>query len=812
MRLKRLSQTLPLMTGAILALVASAEAKLVPQHVESYFVRPNVAQPLVWNREGDAPSGEVAYVIRDYAGKTVRDGHAAVAADGTLTLPVQLSAGFYDVEFPAVKQSFGVMAIEPFAGKRDPIFGMDSALSWLELRPEQRESLIKILARSGVSMSRERLNIGALNPQADTWDWNTNRNYESIRKSYGAAGVPVLEMMYGMPSRTADKGDRYPQQLTEISKIWEQISRRFSSSWGAVEVWNEPDLIALPADQYVPLAKVAAYAQYRAGVSAPIVGGVFSGYIPGAYQDVCAANGMLENVDAVSFHLYEDAPEIEAMTVLYRKWLAKNNREGMPIWLTECGRPWTIGPDRAPQGEDAKTALEIAMKAAEARAVGIGVYCPFVYVFYEEAGAKNFGMMGREVTPLRSMASYAFGVQMLAHHEYLGDLKEPIAGVRLARVFGQGTSRVVVLYTGKVNADATVKLPFDGQRILGADGRVLSAANGEIPISDGMVYVVADAAKVDPHLNKQTRAAELLAMSRQKQPARGEPSPIVLQHVQKNLKSRVSSRRYLIDGPTAQDLSITVRVQNLSNQSQTVTPTLQLPGAQAGTAGQSYPQNAVEVGAGESRELTWQVNARDVLDPTELRFVRVTAKVANGPAVSPLAIPLTMEADLATHLARHPIKIPLVFDRLESWRQNIAPKGTCTFAAADGVWSMSVDFGESGVRWSYPRLALSQKIDPSVCTGVLVRARIANPARNVAMMVFEKGRATFWVNEIMPADGQWHVVFVPLDEFTPMNGHPDMQNAVFRPERVEDISVGCSSNTPTNKLEISDLLLVGRKK
>jgi hypothetical protein len=49
-------------------------------------------------------------------------------------------------------------------------------------------------------------------------------------------------------------------------------------------------------------------------------------------------------------------------------------------------------------------------------------YFPFVYPYYEE-NTSNFGMLDRRATPLRSLASYAQLIRVLARHRYLGDLR-----------------------------------------------------------------------------------------------------------------------------------------------------------------------------------------------------------------------------------------------------------------------------------------------------------------------------------------------------------------------------------------------------
>ena len=122
----------------------------------------------------------------------------------------------------------------------------------------------------------------------------------------------------------------------------------------------------------------------------------------------------------------------------------------MPLWITECGRPWSRGPDRPPIAEDQTSALDIVMKGVEARACGVARYFPFVYPFYEE-NSNNFGMTDRRGTPLRSLAAYAQMIRVLANQRYLGDLRQNEPGISRARVFGDDHQTIAVLYSGKAS-------------------------------------------------------------------------------------------------------------------------------------------------------------------------------------------------------------------------------------------------------------------------------------------------------------------------------------------------------------------------
>ncbi|UKI29750.1 MAG: hypothetical protein L6W00_17035 [Lentisphaeria bacterium] len=125
----------------------------------------------------------------------------------------------------------------------------------------------------------------------------------------------------------------------------------------------------------------------------------------------------------------------------YRSYLKKVGKGGMPIWITESGKPWKRGnanPQRTyggPHGklraeadEDRVSARWITLKAVEAKAGGVAGYFPFTLRSFRE-GPNNFGMMDFQWTPHRSLAAYFFCAQILANCDYIGDLNRLPRGI-----------------------------------------------------------------------------------------------------------------------------------------------------------------------------------------------------------------------------------------------------------------------------------------------------------------------------------------------------------------------------------------------
>ena len=783
---------------------------LEPVDYAGCFVVPQEATALRWRASDPGPKKEIPYVIHDYWGHRIAEGTVLKEQDGTFTLKRIFPRGYAEIVFPESGQTFGLVSLEPHVGPADPFFCMDASLTWLEQDPVRRDGLVRIMARSGIAMARERFDA-PFGPAPGSYNWEAGgRKTGTMRNTYAEYHVPVLEILgSGKPKFGMVAGQTYPQNLPVVASEWTEVARHFDNVWAGAEVYNEPDLKTEPADQYAPMVKAFSYALAQAKSHAPLVTGVLATAPPGPYFDACAANGMLVDSDAVSFHAYDRAPDIENTVRRFRNWLKKSDVEAMPLWLSECGKPWVNGPGRPPQIQDAISACEISAMATEAMACGVTRYFPFVYVYYEE-GLKNFGMMGRDATPLRSMAAYAECIGALSGKEYLGDLKGLDAPVKLARVFGSaagGGERLVVLYTGSVDPKAAVSFPVPIQRIEGADGRVLALTGGKVPIPDGLTYVWMTPTDAAASLVANAGTATLSKIGRTPLPPKRLASPVILQFLAQDFPARVSTRRYLVSQESARALPIAVRVHNLSAAPLEVTPELTLPG------GAPEKKETVTVPARSFVDVVWKPDATKSLDLAQTRFVTVTAKSTAEIQPSPLAIPLAMEGTLEQHLATHKSQVALHITDLNRWRPNAASGKSNFSVTADGFWRMDSSFSSKQGNWSYPRFTLPAKLNPAVDYGFLIRARLTTPGRP-AIIARTDGEASghavsFWVPDIFPGDGQWHVAYLPFAEFKPGPGGAGNQNTRLDPASWKEIEIGMGSNGQENALEISHFLIVG---
>ncbi|MBI4976860.1 MAG: hypothetical protein HZC28_05225 [Spirochaetes bacterium] len=778
----------------------------IPQDITQFFITPEQPSKIVFSlKSGSMKPAGLAGTISDYLGANVGTETLAEEADGRYTLTVTLRRGFYELSFQSGER-FGVVSLEP-AREPDPFFGMDPVLTWIERRPAYRKLLVSVMSRCGIAIARERIAVGHIHSNLDSWDWNRNSQYEDLRGMYKEYRIPVLDVIHGAPEYNSGKkygqpNLQWPQHQPDAVAMYRKMIPHYAAVWGGAEIQNEPDFFQRPGSYYAVQVKTASYAFATSSSAAPVVSGVTAFIPPGEWFDTCGENGMLDDSDVFSFHSYRTAPETESLVERTRAWVKKYGHESIPLWHTECGWAWPAGPSRPEQKHDMQSALEISAKAAESRACGVARYFPYIMV-YQVLGKLNYGMMGQEVTPLRSMAAYAYCISALSGKDYAGDITGLHPSVRMARVFmdKKSDTATIVLYRGESTPGIAVPFPVIG--VTGIDGRTLIPENGLIPIPDGMCYVTARTADIAKTLTAETSAMRLYMLGKNPDVRKRRASPVVLQLVEDSFPSTPAATKYGISRETARALSLRVKVNNLSGRELSVKGLLQLP-----AGGGSFPAESAVVAPSGSTEISW--NAIDVskaVDISEIRFLKIAAEIMNDDASLPkpsvLALPVVMDGTLDEYLSRHRSKKELPVTDLSRWTKNIAGGGSCELEAASGIWTMHVRFPKGD--WSYPRFAVSGMLS-SGDNGLLIRARIAKGARWVRCTA-KTSAVDFWKTDLLPADGEWHVIYVPFTEFVAQGA--GNANTRLEAAGLQTIELGMISNVPENTFEISRLIVVG---
>jgi hypothetical protein len=596
-----------------------------------FYVEPDTRINLLWTESGPVSEEELTYDIVDYEGNFICKGIAVLnKEEKQISAELKLPQGYYEIIFKKMGyQSFGIVSIPKYEIERDSFWGIDGAFGYFPVgrKKDLRTSYFATLARCGVSMQRER--IGFTVDATEKGTVKCEGEGKGIRDDAASQGISILEdfCAYGDAKRGPNP---YPKTLSGMPKNWENLKNGFGKAWGGTEIWNEPDIFAggmIPGDCYMALLRSACYLADMSGAGKPIGGGVFNHVKKPAF-DTYAINGLLDNSDYFDYHDYYSPEKAEGLIWQYREWCREYGRPNVPFWMTEAGSGWTVGSSRPPKKEAAISASEIVAKAVECRACGNARHFPFMLIYFDE-NKTNWGMHGKENTPLRSMAAYATAVKNLSHSKYLGDLKTNDPQVKRARVFAKpkGDEAVIVVWTGKPAPKTAVNLGALPLKIEGIDGRTLPiGADGKVPVQDGLSFIFVKTSGITSILDRNTKAAELSRIASQNPGKRMTSSPLVLLPDTDAGQVTYSPRGYAPKDDASCTMS--AKLCNLSGAEKSYTLKAELPNGARLLDGNNLMKGSLT--AGGEKVLSWKMDLSKVLGGRK-KHVDVCVKSPDDP-------------------------------------------------------------------------------------------------------------------------------------------------------------------------------------
>lgn len=636
------------------ALESSAAVLLPVDAPQSLYVTAGESARLEWTTESGLAAREAEYEVIGFDGAKTGTGTASVE-NGRLRAELNLPVGFHEIVFPRLgKQTFGIVAVEKGAGEPDPFFGIDGAFGYFPVGKQAgvRAGYLRVLARCGISMQRERLGLSLSDIDAGVFRWSENAR--ALRAEAQTAGVSLLEHFCVTEQR---KPNPYPGDLSKLAATWREFASGLGGSCGGVEFWNEPDIFAgglMPGDTYSALLKGINY--LSAGRTYRLCGGVFNHITEPAFQTY-TLNGLLANSDVFAYHDYTPPEKTEQHLERFRLWCAQAGHGGIPFWMTEAGAGWKRGPARAPRQEDAAGALDVVTKAVECKACGNERHFPFLLVFYEE-NKTNWGMHDKHHTPQRSMAAYAACARILAGAEYTGDLRHGDRLLRRARVFRrQDGQMVVACYLWSPLPGKTARLGLTPLRLRGLDGRELPVNGDLLPLDEGLVYAYVKAGDIAGRIDEDTTAARLTAQTRAGRTPLPAASPLIIMPQVRQEQAGYSPKGYVAKNP--EDCTLHATLYNLGEREESFALELVAPeGVRIIAGGETLRGRigaggsvglalgvSIEKALGGGRPLDMVLRNREKPDcewglrfvPTE--FYRATRRVADvelSPQISPV--------------------------------------------------------------------------------------------------------------------------------------------------------------------------------
>ncbi|MCL2710978.1 MAG: hypothetical protein FWE95_08860 [Planctomycetaceae bacterium] len=785
-------------------------ATLTPLDVSQFAVTPKTESTFQWKTSEPVPMVQLRFTIVDAFGNATPVNGTATSDGDTVSVTLAFPQGYWEITFDALNERFGIVSL-PASEKWDTFFAIDGALSWLVRGDDLREGMIKLCKRTGIGMVRERFNFAGIAPADGRFNWHGGGNYDLLRETYKKHGIEVLECFHDVPPWMG-RIKVFPEDLLAFANATDKIAERWEHTWGGIELWNEPDIFFggdLPADQYLPLVKAYAYRAKERGSKTPIVGGSLA-HANQEWLYTAKANNLLDLIDVFSFHTYDRAPNMENIVQTYRSYVANGNQPTMPLWLTECGRPWNKGPNRPPVAQDFESAIDIVMKDIESKCCGIDRYFAFVLPYYEE-NDNNFGMLGKDGTPLRSFAGYAQSIHALAHKEYIGDLKsealmianaEDSPRILRARVFRNptGGEYVVVLYTGSTKP-TQFQTAFSVQKAETVTGELCEPTE----IRTGLIYLYADTIAEDM-IQTETNAMRLLSITKRppvpQRPFRGL-SPIVPVYQYDENLMRPTSKGYRLD-PALERSQITFEVFNLSDKTQWVEIGLNGP----------FPLEHFEIKPYYSRIVRMGIEMLPVEERNIFHFDYVVEEEGKDGWSSGGCIEMrffgspTMEGQHKGH--PDAVRIPL---HKERFTPNVSGNGRLDIEpVADGV-KISATFG-NGDKWCYPRLRLPEDLELKASGGIFAKIRYTGEGTMPRIFLFEQQSGAGFLSEdiyltpyegVKEGAGKWYVIAIPFSAFTYNASTPPPLDGKLVFDRIKEMSFGFNTTGGAATLEIEEV-------
>ncbi|MFE6666581.1 glycosyl hydrolase [Streptomyces sp. NPDC057697] len=331
----------------------------------------------------------VPWSVRDYRGRTVRTGTAAidpVTREGTVDAG-ELPLGYYTLtvrgtaaDGTPVARSAGFAVQHPGPDPKhttDPFFGVNH--HYRSAPGDAWDDSTGLAARAGADTLRvDSAYWSTIEHPKGEYQWPEAS--ERVTAGFGARGQDGL-MLLGLGNSDHGGVPSTDEAYRAFGKYAGHVAQKADGRIGALEVWNEyyggfsNGVCSQSAKCYAKMLD-AAYAGVKAADPKVAVVGASSFKVPLDWFEELFRLGGLKHMDAVSIHPYRapGAPEgvardIEGLRRLMRTY---NHGRELPIWITEQG--WTsAGRDGVGVSEQTQ-AQSTARALLEARAAGVARY------------------------------------------------------------------------------------------------------------------------------------------------------------------------------------------------------------------------------------------------------------------------------------------------------------------------------------------------------------------------------------------------------------------------------------------------------
>jgi hypothetical protein len=580
--------------------------KPVSGDAANFFPYPDEPAEVVFEAGALTHGTKVDYAVYNYEQEEVDRGSVEVIG-GYVDVPVELEQGYYEIHFPESDQAFGVIALPDYPAVPEGYWCIDAGLTWSKWSPAMKTAMVRLLNEKGIRGFRERLSwLNLMSGEAMILEHGDTAQVrdEVYRDNIGEHRI--LELFQDSPaSLRRDPANPFSIDLGQSYSMWQAIAERYVPAWSALELWNEPFFVkGLPADQYVPVAKMVA----AAVPNAPVVAGCFSPSISVAYLDDCAQGGLLDVIDAMTLHLYGPPESMPKLMQFYRDYLRRYGRSSLPVWVSESGDPGSMGEfERTTLASERQGTMRTVMRAIECKVYGVQRFYTF-YLQKHIEGVISWGMTDAYASPQRKLAAVLYAAQTVGDLPLLGDLDPMPEGAVFGHVFGDGEEAVVVLYAPDHDS---LDLPFTVKHISGIDGRALVLnADQSVPVPDGIVYLRVPSEVVAPFINTKAEPMEEGLAAGGRTQEREFRTLVVQPEYIRSQTEQVSNLGYFLNVEDAENYRAAAYISNLSPDRQDVRVSVEVPGL-------GREEQSVSLEPLETRRVEWTLDLSSTLSAHE---------------------------------------------------------------------------------------------------------------------------------------------------------------------------------------------------
>jgi hypothetical protein len=546
----------PVLRGSLLLLltVACAAPEAVAREPLPPIPRPRASRPGNIFLEGDEcvvplparPAG--AWRLLDCQDRLLRE---VTPIDGLVKLGV-LPVGFCRLRpiegASNLWVSLGVLApLRAPTPAKSPV-ALDVAMAWFYPK-EKMDAAANLCALAGVNWVRDRLSWPEMEPQRGRFA-GTNR-YDASALAQSRAGLRVLQVAHSSPPWANPETKRFPVDLRDAFRFWEEMARRWRGQVAAFEPWNEADIPMFGGHTGAEMAALqkASFLGLRAGNPKAIAClNVFAVHNRAQLEDL-HDNQAWPYFDTYNLHHYEP---FENYPRLYADHRAVSS--GRPLWVSECALPvkWS-GDEKLQEPTDADLRVQ-AERVAKTFACSLheGSVATFYFLLphYVERQTQ-FGIVRPDLTPRPAFVALAAVGRLLADARPLGRLRHADENVRafLFRAKPDGQTRDV-LVAWATNGESMLNFPRSPEAMFDHLGRPYASTLAAVRLSPSPIFVLFQAGTA--------RQFELSPPPAPPRFEKGKPSPVVLQALWPSEKTDLKQSAYRLASEKVEEIPVSV--------------------------------------------------------------------------------------------------------------------------------------------------------------------------------------------------------------------------------------------------------------